>query len=104
MVSTQVKGTTSLTIQIALDEVVPYQVTPAPANFDYTGKTISKYDLVFLAEDLPAFGMKVYFISNLDTEDKNSTVVPDNSETRFTLGDEVRYEDYPVNNETNSCS
>lgn len=76
--------------QIFTDKNVSYQVAVTPRDFNYTELDVSKYDLVFRAEDLPPLGFKLYRITNLDPNDVNSTLTPVDDATKYTIGNDVR--------------
>lgn len=74
------------------DATVTWQVTKPLGDFTYTGRSISKYELVFLAKDLPALGYKVYSIKNLDPNDENPDPIAAVYKDKFVLGNEVFFE------------
>lgn len=47
----------------------------------------SKYDLVFLAEDIPALGIKYYYVEV--TDNKNKNILNERSNDIFYLGTNV---------------
>lgn len=71
-----------------IGNTIDYQVTVSAYDFSSaTGLETLPYDLVFLAENLPPMGLKIYEVRNRSPV--TSDINQDTSETRFVLGDNV---------------
>lgn len=81
-----------LTIFFISGNDVQYQITIPAANFEYTQWNLSKYTLVFKAEDLPPLGLKVYEFTNFHNEDFE--VKFEETDEKFKLGDRVTFANY----------
>ncbi|KAK4872844.1 hypothetical protein RN001_014873 [Aquatica leii] len=75
---------------------IEWQIVPSISNFaDMPEITHSKYDLVFLAKDVPALGVHIYYV----TRDDDTGTTPPTPVDTDTIGDDNNYVNLDVEQE-----
>lgn len=75
------------------DDAVNIQYVPIPEavqNLTFR-KSSAEYEMVFLAQDLPAFGYKSYYIKKTNGHHMKPQPEPDNMSSLIEIGNKVRW-------------
>lgn len=80
-------ATTNFTITDSEGNEVPYDILKSPMDFSYTSYATKNFTLVFLADNLPPLGAKVYHFVNVDFGQTPEDIEPDTSDGQYVLGD-----------------